>query len=169
MQLTPLIKHFDEGKFVGKRLTMSYSYNRTAELWSSFMPRRKEISNAKGSLLYSVQRYGCGFYEEFDPDRIFEKWAVAEVPDFSQVPEGMETLTIPAGTYAVFVYRGRPGDAAGFFRSIFGEWLPASGWKLALRPHFEVIGERYKHDDPESEEEVWIPVEPVADAPQFFH
>jgi AraC family transcriptional regulator len=159
MQHLPEIKSVEERKFAGKKLTMSYAQNRTVELWGSFMPRRKEIINAKSNLLYSVQRYGCGFYEEFDPDRIFEKWAVVEVPDFSQVPEGMETLIIPKGEYAVFVYRGRPGDAAEFFRYIFSEWLPASGWKLALRPHFEVIGDRYKHDDPDSEEEVWIPID----------
>ena len=32
-------------KLIGKRLSMTWQNNRTAELWRSFMPRRKEIKN----------------------------------------------------------------------------------------------------------------------------
>lgn len=44
------------------------------------------------------------------------------------------------------------------FRNIFGVWLPASGYTLDRRPHFEVLGEKYKNADPNSEEEIWIPI-----------
>jgi hypothetical protein len=27
-------------------------------------------------------------------------------------------------------------------------------------PHFEVLGDKYKNNDPSSEEEVWIPIKP---------
>jgi len=33
---------------------------------------------------------------------------------------------------------------------------------LDNRPHFEVLGEKYKNGDPESEEEIWIPVKEKA-------
>jgi AraC family transcriptional regulator len=36
--------------------------------------------------------------------------------------------------------------------------LPASGYELDDRPHFEILGERYKNNDPDSEEELWFPV-----------
>ena len=36
--------------------------------------------------------------------------------------------------------------------------MPASEYILDKRPHFEILGEKYKNDDPASEEEVWIPV-----------
>jgi len=26
------------------------------------------------------------------------------------------------------------------------------------RPHFEVLGDKYKNADPDSEEEIWIPI-----------
>jgi AraC family transcriptional regulator len=28
------------------------------------------------------------------------------------------------------------------------------------RPHFEVLGEKYKNNDPTSEKEIWIPILP---------
>ena len=34
------IKTIPQKKLIGKRLTMSFANNRTAELWRSFMPRR---------------------------------------------------------------------------------------------------------------------------------
>jgi AraC family transcriptional regulator len=45
-----------------------------------------------------------------------------------------------------------------FFTYIFTRWLPASGYQLDNRPHFEILGDKYKNNDPESEEEIWIPV-----------
>jgi AraC family transcriptional regulator len=36
--------------------------------------------------------------------------------------------------------------------------LPGSDYSLDSRAHFEILGKKYKHDDPNSEEEVWIPI-----------
>jgi AraC family transcriptional regulator len=33
-----------------------------------------------------------------------------------------------------------------------------SKYLLDNRPHFETLGEKYKNEDPSSEEEVWIPI-----------
>ncbi|MGK2861531.1 MAG: GyrI-like domain-containing protein [Chitinophagaceae bacterium] len=44
------------------------------------------------------------------------------------------------------------------FSYIFNTWLPPSGYDLDNRPHFEILGEKYKNDDPLSEEEIWIPI-----------
>jgi AraC family transcriptional regulator len=41
---------------------------------------------------------------------------------------------------------------------IFQTWLPASGYEYDNREQFEIMGEKYHHMDPRSEEEVWIPV-----------
>lgn len=42
---------------------------------------------------------------------------------------------------------------------IYGSWLPNSTeYARDNRPHFEILGEKYKNNDPESEEEIWIPV-----------
>jgi AraC family transcriptional regulator len=144
---------------VGKHLTMSLSENRTAELWRSFMSQRKEIKNTLSADLFSLQVYDDSYnFSEFDPNATFEKWAAVEVTDFEALPEAMEQLTLPGGLYAVFEYKGASSQGAAAFRYIFGTWLPNSDYTLDSRPHFEVLGEKYKNDDPASEEEIWIPI-----------
>jgi len=156
--MKPRIETLAEKKLVGRRLVMSFSNNLTYELWRSFMPRRKEIQRNIGTDLYSVQLYEPLFFEHFNPDSLFEKWAAIEVTDFEAVPDGMEAFTLPGGLYAVFIYKGAPGAASETFRYILGTWVPESGYVLDNRPHFELLGEKYKKDDPDSEEKIWIPI-----------
>jgi AraC family transcriptional regulator len=148
-----------EKRFVGRRLKMSFAENRTFELWRSFMPERKNILNSIGNELYSVQIYGINFdFKVFNPDEEFEKWATIEVSDINSIPDKMESLIIPEGFYAVFIHKGRASDGHKSFSYIFGEWLPESGYELDNRPHFEILGSKYKNDQPDSEEEIWIPL-----------
>jgi AraC family transcriptional regulator len=158
--MEPDIRLFSEKKLVGMRMIMSFSDNVTADLWRGFMPRRKEIANNVGTELYSMQIYPPLFFSSFNPDAEFEKWAAIEVKDFDQVPEGMETFILKEGLYAVFLYRGAASAAAGTFREILGDWLPKSAYILDDRPHFEILGNKYKNESPDSEEELWIPVRP---------
>ncbi|ALM47564.1 AraC family transcriptional regulator [Flavobacterium psychrophilum] len=157
--MTPTIQTISSKKLIGKHIAMSFVANKTFELWSSFMPQRKLIANAVDSQhMYSLQLYGKDFYTNFNPAREFEKWAALEVANFDAVPEGMETLIIPGGQYAVFHYKGAHTNGFDVFSYIFGEWLPASGYELDDRPHFEILGPKYKNGDPDSEEEIWIPI-----------
>lgn len=138
---------------------MTLSANQTAELWQSFMPQRKEIRNNLNTELISVEVYDQNLdFKDFNPKTEFEKWAAVEVPTFEEIPENMEALTLTGGLYAVFQYKGAANDFASTFRYIFETWLPASGYSLDNRPHFEVMGEKYKGNDPSSEEEIWVPV-----------
>lgn len=89
----------------------------------------------------------------------FERWAAIEVADFNNVPGEMEIFTLPGGLYAVFEYKGLNTDPS-IFKYIFEKWLPKSDYDLDNRPHFEVLGEKYKNNDPASEEEIWIPIKP---------
>jgi AraC family transcriptional regulator len=159
MVLTPVIRTTPERKLIGKRLTMSLANNKTFDLWKSFMPRRNAITNTLDANLYSLQIYKEGYFTEFNPAAAFEKWAAVEVTGFEYVPEDMETLVLPAGRYAVFFYKGPPENGDEIFTYIFRDWLPASGHTLDNRPHFEVLGAKYKSGDPESEEEIWIPIQ----------
>ena len=156
--MEPVIRILSEKKLAGKRMKMTFAENKTPELWKSFMQRRKEIKNNVGNELYSVQIYAPSFFSNFNPEAEFEKWATIEVKDFEMVPEGMETVALKGGLYAVFVYHGAASEASGNFQYILGTWLPASEYVLDDRPHFEILGEKYKNDSPDSEEEIWIPV-----------
>jgi len=70
----------------------------------------------------------------------------------------MEKTTLPAGLYAVFLYKGSVTGIAEFYQNIFTKWLPTAGFDVDQRPHVEIMGEKYKNNDPSSEEEIWIPV-----------
>jgi AraC family transcriptional regulator len=156
--LEPRIETLPEKKIVGKRIKMSFSNNKTRELWRSFMPVRREIKNIIGSELFSIEVYEPLYFNNFNPEKEFDKWAAVEVTDFEKVPDDMDTLILPRGLYAVFIHKGAAGKGPETYRYIFGTWLPASDFLLDDRPHFAVMGEKYKNDDPDSEEEVWIPV-----------
>ncbi|WP_108960257.1 GyrI-like domain-containing protein [Leptospira ellinghausenii] len=73
-------------------------------------------------------------------------------------PSETEGFTLMSGMYVEFLYKGLPSEAGPFFHSIFMDWLPNSNFELDNRPHFEVMGEKYKNDDPDSEELVYIPI-----------
>lgn len=158
--MIPELRIIPEIKLMGKRMTMSYADNKTTDLWKSFMPNRNEIQNKIGTALYSMQIYPALFFENFDPQNEFEKWATAEVTDFESIPEGMECFLLPGGLYAVFEFKGDGNKAAEVFQYIFKTWLPNTEFSLDNRPHFEKLGEKYKQGDPDSEEEIWIPVKP---------
>lgn len=155
--MEPKIQIIREKKLIGISLTMSLVANRTGELWRSFMPRRKEIKNHLNSELISLQRYDHKHFQQFDPAREFTKWAAVEVSSLNDVPEGMHTLVVPAGEYAIFLHKGSSNDTT-TYEYIFGEWLPGSKYQLDHRPHFEILGEKYKNMNPESEEHIYIPV-----------
>lgn len=156
--MIPRIETINEKKLVGKRMTMSYADYRIGELWGSFMPRRKEITNTLTNDLISLVVYTPNHFIDFKPTNEFERWATAEVENFNKVPDEMETYNLSSGLYAVFNYKGMTSGASAFFQYIFTEWVPNSNYILEDRAHFEVLGEKYKNNDPSSEEEIWIPI-----------
>ena len=157
--MEPRIEILSEKKLIGKRIKMSLAENKTFELWRSFMPRRKEISNHLNTDLISMQVYDPSYdFKNFNLHATFEKWAAVEVSDFNSVPDEMETFILPSGLYAVFIHKGPASTGEKTFRYIFETWLPHSNYELDNRPHFEILGEKYKNEDPTSEEEIWVPI-----------
>ena len=137
---------------------MSLTKNKTAVLWSSFMPYLSIIQNKVSNGLFSLQVYDKNYFDEFNPHKEFLKWALIEVSDFDNVPPSLETFVIPSGQYAVFIHKGDTREFHKTSQYIYGTWLPNSNFILDDRPHFEIIGEKTKNDDPNSKEEVWIPI-----------
>lgn len=157
--MNPTITKFQEKKVIGMSQEMSYLDYKARELWQRFMPRHSEVQNRKGSNCFSIQQFSATYWLNFDPATPFTKWAAVEVESSDIIPADMQSLCIPSGLYAVFIYKGDGSSAPAFFEAIFRSWLPNSIYDLADRPHFEILGEKYKKDDPNSEEEVWIPIQ----------
>lgn len=155
--MKPKIVVIPEKKLIGKSLKMSLANNKTGELWKSFMPRKKDVKNTIGTELYSLQVYDSLYFNNFNPHNEFEKWATMEVSDFSYIPDEMNTFILKEGLYAIFSYKGSSNDNK-IFQDIFTSWLPNSKYIIDSRPHFEILGEKYKNGEPNSEEEICIPI-----------
>lgn len=152
------IENLPEKKLIVLTQKMSISENKTFLLWNSFMKRKGEIKNTIDSDLYSIQIYENDYFEGFNPQKEFLKMAGVEVNSHENTPDGMKAYLLNGGKYAVFEYKGNPNNGGEAFQYIFQEWLPNSGYILDNRPHFEILGTKYKNDSDESEEEIWIPI-----------
>ena len=157
MNIKARIELLQPKKLVGCKVLTSLSNNKTYQAWQSFMPRRNEVRHQVNALLISLQEYEPSYFSNFNPDNAFDKWAAVEVGRYEDIPEGMDSFDLPGGLYAVFDYQGSSTDTA-VYNYIFTSWLPASIYLLDDRPHFEMLGENYKNNDPASEEEIWVPI-----------
>jgi AraC family transcriptional regulator len=155
--MTPRIEKLEEKKLIGHCLKMSLIQNKTGRLWGQFAPRIKEIANRMSDDKISMQIYSPSYYKNFNPSNEFEKWATVEVTDFENIPSEMKSFTLKGGLYAIFDYKGASSDKS-IFQYIFSKWIPNSIYLVDDRPHFEVLGSKYKNNDPNSEEEIWIPI-----------
>jgi AraC family transcriptional regulator len=155
----PEIIDFPETRLIGSRMRMSFVNDRTSELWRGFRTVRPAIAGRIGGESYSVKVYDASYsFSSFDPAAEFDKWAAVAVSGDADLPEGLESLTIPASKYGEFIHVGPASAAPKTFGYIFGEWLPASEFELDLRPHFEILPEGYDPFDEDAEEKVLIPI-----------
>ena len=144
---------------IGMKTKMSFATNKTGELWQRFMPKKNEVKNSTDSNVYSVEIYpSLSFFNSFNPHEEFEKWAAVRVTEHASLPSQMEVLTIPSGNYAVFLYKGKADEVSSAYQYILGTWIPESEYVLDDRPHFALMGDKYKNNDINSEEELWIPI-----------
>lgn len=142
---------------LGIKTEVSLVNNQTFKLWQTFQIQRNEITNQIGTDLYSVNIYNSDYFKNFNPNNTFTKWAAVEIASDSPIPSNMECLLLERGLYAMFPYIGLSTDPS-IFQYIYSEWLPKSDYELDKRPHFEVLGKKYKNNSPDSEEEIWIPI-----------
>lgn len=155
----PKIVEIKDRELIGMRVRTTLSENKTFELWQKFKPRVKDIKDRSDTDFYSVQIFEKGLkLEQLTPQTEFEKWAAVQVENFDNIPDKLEVLTIPNGKYAVFIHHGTPQEFAKTSAFIYGVWLPTSEFELDERPHFEIMSADYRPNDPNAEEEVWIPI-----------
>jgi AraC family transcriptional regulator len=117
-------------------------------LWPKFVARIPEIENrAESYVTYGVMRP--------QPDAL-QYMAGVSVSKAERIPNGMESVIIPAGTYAVFSY---PLSQLGKgFGEIYNQLLPRSGLRVLPGPSLERYGEDFKAQDPQSPVGICIPV-----------
>ncbi len=125
-------------------------------LWQKYVPRRNEIQFAMGPEDIGVCLNPKG--EKSHPDECFYM-ACAEVKKIEKIPEGMISMTLPEGEFAVFTHKGRVEKLGMTMKYIFGSWLPKSGKKLRDAPDLEIYDQRFKPDSEDSELDIYIPIQ----------
>ena len=123
-------------------------------LWEALFGRLDELTQRKGDALYGWVRSD----PEDETKEVLRYVAAARVSADASVPEGMTRVEVPAGTFAVFTFRGPMRGFLPYLRRIYGEWLPASGLTLAPGADVECYDERFRADRDDSEMEYWVPV-----------
>ncbi|WP_069885845.1 AraC family transcriptional regulator [Streptomyces luteocolor] len=78
----------------------------------------------------------------------------------AEVPDDLDALTVPAGTWAVFENSGPFPQALQYlWRDVFTQWFPSNPYRS--RPGPEILSVRVSPDGSEADAELWIPVERV--------
>jgi AraC family transcriptional regulator len=157
---TPEIITLKPFTLVGMHMTCTLETMSSPVLWQQFMPKRKHIPWVLNNHHYSVHLYGTAIYNEsFSAATTFEKWVACAVTQVDALPEGMAVLPMAGGRYAKFTHRGVHDTFKNTMQMIFTEWLPKGPYRLADRPHFEVMTEKYLGmSNPDSEEYIYIPI-----------
>ncbi|MEU4799060.1 AraC family transcriptional regulator [Streptomyces sp. NPDC023327] len=79
----------------------------------------------------------------------------------SAAPDDLDSLTVPAGTWAVFESSGAFPESLQFlWRDVFTQWFPSNPYRG--RPGPEILRTRLSRDAAEADAELWIPVERTA-------
>lgn len=125
-------------------------------LWGSYTKRAKEISPKVG------RKTGYGvFYMTPAQAELGETsyMACAEVTAQTPVPDGMERLEVPGGTFATYTHKGILTDLPKAFETLF-KWIAQSPYQALNTPGYELYDERFSPTSPECEIDIFIPVRP---------
>ncbi|MEU4175968.1 AraC family transcriptional regulator [Streptomyces sp. NPDC026589] len=101
-----------------------------------------------------------GVSDQLDPSRAegTELGYYHGVVSGAEPPEGLDSLDVPAGTWAVFESEGEfPVALQYLWRDVFTQWFPSNPY--ASRPGPEILRVRLTEEGKRAEAELWIPVE----------
>ncbi len=117
-----------EFRVVGIKGTVKPGEKLIGNLWDDFNKRISEICNT-ASLNHLLGL--CEYMPDITDESEFNYIACIEVNEFCNTPEGMTTKVIPPSKYAVFTHMGPMNELKATYSSIYGAWLPSSGYELA--------------------------------------
>ena len=160
LSLTPEIVTQERMQLVGVK-TEFYSVdsekNNMADklplLWDEFVPRMEEVKHKVSNLAYGV------IQQTKEKTDLLEYYAVVEVSDVSDIPEGMVSIEIPASTYAKFTHKGNVASINNTVNYIYSSWLIQSDKRHTYGADLEIYGKEYIPDSDESVIYYSIPIE----------
>lgn len=119
--------------------------------WRRFHQKVGEIPDRMGQVAYGVCCNG-------DDSGNFDYIAGVEVSDFSDLPREFGRVRIPEQKYAVFTHGEHISTIRRTVNTIWNQWLPASGLKVADAPNFERYDGNFDPLTGNGGLEIWIPI-----------
>lgn len=121
------VMHKKEMKIIGLVLKTTFMQNRQAEEIPPFFHEVMEAKTLKSVPNRANNNQICIIYRKPNSPE-FDYYMGVEVDNYDEIPEGMETITIPTGNYAVtsFTKRGNK-DVLMAAKYITEEWIPKNG------------------------------------------
>ncbi|GGP69919.1 AraC family transcriptional regulator [Saccharothrix coeruleofusca] len=116
------------------------------------LERVKGLSNGEPAGLLSVTDNAEGVEEGSELD-----YYLAVVTGAAP-PADLDTLDVPAGTWAVFEDSGpSPQSVQHLWRDVYTQWFPSNPYRS--RPGPQLLSTRLSEDGAEADSELWVPVE----------
>jgi len=123
---------------------------------SALWEQTADYEDALGSLALDDDAYGVSYGGDPETGEFDYVAGVRADPD-ADVPDDMEAVSMPAATYAVFTTT--LSDIQETMAWVHGEWLPDSGYEMALGPEFERYDSAFDPRDPDADFEIFVPID----------
>ena len=152
------VKEMPEYRVVYVRHMGGYEYEGISETWG----RLCKWAGPRGLLGPETVAIGVSHDDPkiTPPDKCRYDACIAVGPGVEGEGE-VGATTLPAGKYAVMRYEGKAGGIEGAYHSLYGEWLPESGYQPGDSPCYEV----YRNDPDKSGGffimDICVPVKPL--------
>lgn len=152
------IENCSNRKLIGLSIQDSLQQNEIVNVWKKFVPLSYNIpGNIKGQFCSMSIYPSTNIFNDFSINTFFKRCALVEVNDINYSLNTTESFYID-GMFALFLHKGLPSDVEKTFRYIFNQWLPNSKYEWALPFHFEKLPQNYSPNNPDAEEEIWLPI-----------
>lgn len=154
--MEPKIIFDKEFKVIGMKRLVKPGDDTIKSLWCDFNARRSEIKNATSP---DVCLGLCEYIPNLTNDSNFTYIACIEAINFSDVPNGMISKTIPHSKYAIFTHKGPLCKLKSTYAFIYASWLPNSTYELAELDTIELYDSRSADcSSPDYEFDIYIPI-----------
>jgi AraC family transcriptional regulator len=120
--------------------------------WQRFTPFLGSIPRQAAAATYGV-------VYNFDAEGNFDYLCGVEVATASNLPNGLTSMRVPGGRYAVFTHRGHIASIRAVCSTIWKQWFPESDHLAVEAPTLERYGPEFNPVTGLGGFEIWIPIE----------
>jgi AraC family transcriptional regulator len=141
-----------EMKFVGLCEHVPFTQlQNIASQWQRFMPHYGEIED-------KAHPIPAGVSTNLDDEGNFDYICAVEVKRFGKLPKGLNQLTVPAQTYAVFAHEGHISEIGRTVHAIWNDWVAPDGRTIADAASIERHRETFDTRTGYGGVDIYIPV-----------